>query len=130
MGTTLYFSLPELEKKNIREISSEFGPIVKEADNLADVYQDAEEEYIKVPVEYVSGVEHSKGVIKKIDLKIFEVDSKYIQDRFEVLDTRFWEADQRLMDIISNKQVDLKMLTILRFRAFSWLLNVKDVHGF
>lgn len=130
VATTLYFSLPELQEKDIRTMASEFGPIVKEADNLADIYQDAEEGYIKVPIKYVSGVERSRGVIKKIDLKVFKVDSKYIRDRFEVLDTRLWEADQRLMDIVSNKQVDQKILTILRFRAFSWLLNVKDVHEF
>lgn len=128
--TTLYFSLPELEEKDIIAIASEFGPIIKEADNLVDVYQDAEEGYIKVPTKYVSGVEHSDGAIKKIDFKVFKVDPRYIQERFEILDRRFWEADQRLIDVISNKQVDLKMLTILRFRAFSWLLNVKDVHEF
>lgn len=130
VATTLYFALPELDEKDIRTIASEFGPIVKEADNLADVYQDAEEGYIKVPIKYVSGIEYSNGIITKIDLKAFKVDSKYIQDRFIILDTKLWEADQRLMGTVSNKEVDKKMLALLRFRAFSWLLNVKDVHEF
>lgn len=130
VATTLYLSLPELEENDIRALASEFGPIIKEANNLVDVYDDAKEGYIKVPIEYVTGVEHSKGVIEKIDLESFKVDSKYIQDRFGILDTKFWEADQRLMEIVSTTQVDQKMLTILRFRAFSWLINVKDVHEF
>ncbi|MDI6917279.1 MAG: hypothetical protein QMC80_05730 [Thermoplasmatales archaeon] len=130
VATTLYFSIPEIGKKNIDIIADEFGPVVKEADNLADVYQDAEEGYVKVPINFCSGIEHSHGVIKKINLKKFKVDPKYVRERFAVLDTRFWEADKKLMQIVSKKQVDQKILTILRFRAFSWLLNVKDVHEF
>lgn len=130
VATTLYFSFPELGKKSINTLAAEFGPIVKEADNLADVYQDAEEGYVKVPIKFISGIEHSDGVIKKIDLKKFKVDPKYIKDRFAVLDTRFWRADRKLMQIVLKKQVDQKLLAILRFRAFSWLLNVKDVHDF
>ncbi len=130
VATTLYFSLPELGKKNINTLAAEFGPIVKEADNLADVYQDAKEGYVKVPTKFISGVERSRGAIKKINLKKFMVDPKYIMRRFTVLDTRFWKADKRLMQIVSKKQVDWKMLTIMRFRAFSWLLNVKDAHEF
>jgi hypothetical protein len=130
IALTLYFSLYELKKKNINIIAYDFGPIVKEADNLADVYQDAKERYIKVPIKYVSGVEQSKGMIKRIDFKRFKVDPKYIQKRLAILDRKFWKADKKLMEIVSKTQVDQKMLTILRFRAFSWLLNVRDVHGF
>jgi hypothetical protein len=127
--TNVYFSMPELGEGAIRAIANDFGPIVKEADNLSDVYQDAKEGYIKVPIEHVTGVRHSKGTIRKIDLRSFKADPKYIQDRYRRLDTRFWKADQRLMRTVSNTRVDRKMLAILRFRALSWLLDVKAVHG-
>jgi len=117
----LYLLCPNLNIEQINLLASSYGFAIKLADNLSDIKEDIEQEFINI----------SNEDIKKYDLKIKNLEEKnlneYVQNEFKRVKEKFLESDNLAKKISDKNPLEKRGISLFKEISHSWLKQVEEM---
>lgn len=127
----LYFQMPKINSssfKNIKNISNpivqKYGFIIKEADNLASLYDDIFEGFITIPredINKVSGLIIKNDKVISINRKGLKIDRKYVLKSIKEIKSVYKDANKLLDKNRQKVGLTKQQARLLKKWSYTWL---------
>ena len=119
----LYILCPELNKKTIILIASNYGFAIKLVDNLSDLDKDMERGYVNIPKEKIKEYKISLMNLSKESLL------PYIKEELQRAKKYYKKGDDIIEEILEQHHLYSKGILMFKDIVHSWLRQVHDVYN-
>ena len=120
-----YLLFPDLEKKDVEDVSLKYGLAVNTADDIIDWYDDIQWGLINVPkeeIENLRGVTIRGNRVEHMNKEELALEIKYIKREIKTIEYLYREADKQLKETVPKSIAR----ELLKDFMHSWLLECKE----